>query len=120
MTDPTIPTNSPAVSGAQPQDREPTHTQLLGASPTEGMPEASPPQPNVPSGVSYLPPPSGPHWGLVLTGLFFVVVAAGVVANQVNGFQLQQITRVAPSAVILAGLACALVGVVGMVRHRPR
>jgi hypothetical protein len=75
---------------------------------------AAPPAPEV----TYLPPPSGPNWGLVLLGLLFVLVAGGVAANQVAGFQVVDVMVLAPTALIFVGLGCALVGIVGILARR--
>jgi len=69
--------------------------------------------------VTYLPRPTGPNWGLVLMGLALVVVAAGVFANQLSGFQVNQLADTGPGVLVGVGLLCALVGVVGMVGRRP-
>jgi hypothetical protein len=76
--------------------------------------DAARPQPEV----SYLPPPTGPNWGLVVLGLFFVLVAAGVVANQLMGFRVTQLADVGPTVLVVGGLACAAVGVVGILTRR--
>ena len=70
--------------------------------------------------VTYLPPPSGPNWGLVVVGLVFALVGAGVVANQVAGFQVTSLSELGPSVLVVAGLACAFVGLVGIVTRRRR
>jgi LPXTG-motif cell wall-anchored protein len=70
--------------------------------------------------VTYLPPPSGPNWGLVVVGLVFGLVGAGVVANQVAGFQVSSLTDLGPSVLVIAGLACALLGLAGIVTRRRR
>lgn len=89
------------------------------------QPSPTPPQravwtpPPVPK-VTYLPAPSGPNWGLVLVGLFFGLVAAGIVANQTAGFQASDLTTVGPTVFVIGGLLCALVGMAGIVRRRRR
>ena len=70
--------------------------------------------------VTYLPAPTGPNWGLVVVGLVFGLVGAGVVANQVTGFQVASLTELGPSVLVIAGLACALLGLVGIVTRRRR
>ena len=70
--------------------------------------------------MTYLPPPSGPNWGLVVVGLVFALVGAGVVANQVAGFQVTSLSELGPSVLVVAGLACAFVGLVGIVTRRRR
>jgi hypothetical protein len=70
--------------------------------------------------VTYLPPPSGPNWGLVVVGLIFGLVGAGVVANQVTGFQVADVTELGPSVLVVAGLACALLGMIGILTRRRR
>lgn len=70
--------------------------------------------------VTYLPRPSGPNWGLVVVGLIFGLVGAGVVANQVTGFQVADLTELGPSVLVVAGLACALLGMIGIVTRRRR
>lgn len=85
--------------------------------PTPPTPQDSPrPAPDV----TYLPPPTGPHWGLVLLGLFFVLVAAAVAANQLMGFRVTQLADAGPSVLVVGGLACAAVGVVGILARRRR
>ena len=70
--------------------------------------------------MTYLPPPSGPNWGLVVVGLIFGLVGAGVVANQVAGFQVSSLSELGPSVLVIAGLACALLGMVGILTRRRR
>jgi LPXTG-motif cell wall-anchored protein len=70
--------------------------------------------------VTYLPAPTGPNWGLVVVGLVFGLVGAGVVANQVTGFQVSSLTELGPSVLVIAGLACALLGLAGIVTRRRR
>jgi LPXTG-motif cell wall-anchored protein len=70
--------------------------------------------------VTYLPPPSGPNWGLVVVGLIFGLVGAGVVANQVTGFQVADLSELGPSVLVVVGLACALLGLIGIVTRRRR
>ena len=86
---------------------------------TTNLPAAAPPTP-VRRPVTYLPPPSGPNWGLVVVGLVFGLVGAGVVANQVAGFQVSSLTDLGPSVLVFAGLACALLGLAGIVTRRRR
>ena len=96
---------SPAQPPAQPPAARSTH---------QGTARQSRPQ------VTYLPPPSGPNWGLVVVGLVFGLVGAGVVANQVAGFQVTSLSELGPSVLVVAGLACALLGLVGIVTRRRR
>ena len=70
--------------------------------------------------VTYLPAPTGPNWGLVVVGLVFALVGAGVVANQVTGFEVSSLTELGPSVLVIAGLACALQGLAGIVTRRRR
>jgi len=70
--------------------------------------------------VTYLPAPTGPNWGLVVVGLVFGLVGAGVIANQVTGFQVSSLTELGPSVLVIAGLACALLGLAGIVTRRRR
>jgi LPXTG-motif cell wall-anchored protein len=70
--------------------------------------------------VTYLPAPTGPNWGLVVVGLVFGLVGAGVVANQVTGFQVSSLTELGPSVLVIVGLACALLGLAGIVTRRRR
>ncbi|MEO9152687.1 MAG: hypothetical protein ABI243_09830 [Lapillicoccus sp.] len=69
---------------------------------------------------TYLPAPTGPSWGTVLTGLFFMVVAAGVILNQVNGFQISDFRDVGPGVLAGVGVLFALIGGIGMVGRRHR
>lgn len=78
------------------------------------------PQPQPRPQVTYLPPPTGPNWGLVIIGLVFGLVGAGVVANQVAGFQVSSLSELGPSVLVIAGLSCALLGMVGIVTRRRR
>ncbi len=99
--------------------RRPGHDRggRLMSQPTPPTPQDSPrPAPDV----TYLPPPTGPHWGLVLLGLFFVLVAAAVAANQLMGFRVTQLADAGPSVLVVGGLACAAVGVVGILARRRR
>ena len=96
---------SPAQPPAQPPAATSTH---------QGTARQSRPQ------ITYLPPPSGPNWGLVVVGLIFGLVGAGVVANQVAGFQVTSLSELGPSVLVVAGLACALLGLVGIVTRRRR
>jgi hypothetical protein len=70
--------------------------------------------------VTYLPPPSGPNWGLVIVGLVFGLVGAGVVANQLTGFQVSSLSEMGPSVLVIGGLACAFLGMVGILARRRR
>jgi len=95
---PTIPTSSSSPSTPAPAPTVPT----------------APRQPEV----TYLPAPSGPNWGLVFLGLLFVLVATGVVANLLVGFQVAQLTEMGPSVLVVGGLACAGIGAVGILARR--
>jgi hypothetical protein len=70
--------------------------------------------------VTYLPPPGGPNWGLVVFGVIVGLVGAGIVANQVAGFQVSSLSELGPSVLVIAGLACALLGIVGILTRRRR
>ena len=70
--------------------------------------------------VTYLPPPGGPNWGLVVFGVIVGLAGAGVVANQVAGFQVSSLSELGPSVLVFAGLACALLGIVGILTRRRR
>jgi len=114
-TAPTVPTapTAPLAPLAPIAPPEPT------AAPQQAA--AEPPAPFQASGrpeVTYLPAPSGPSWGLVALGLLFVLVAGGVVANQLMGFQVTQLSEVGPSVLVIGGLACAAVGAVGILARR--
>jgi hypothetical protein len=88
--------------------------------PPEGQAWSPPPVPPAAPQITYLPPPRGPNWGLVFTGLLFVLVAIAVVANQVTGFLLSDLTTLGPTVLVVGGLVCALVGVVGILSRRRR
>jgi hypothetical protein len=94
----------------------PSSTPSSAPSPAAAPAPPASPRPQV----TYLPPPSGPNWGLVVVGLVFGLVGAGVVANQVSGFQVSSLTELGPSVLVVAGLACALLGLVGIVTRRRR
>ena len=70
--------------------------------------------------VTYLPPPTGPNWGLVVVGLMFALVGAGVVANQIAGFEVSSVSELGPSVLVIAGLVCALLGIIGILTRRRR
>ena len=97
--------STPAQPPAQPPAATSTH---------QGTARQARPQ------VTYLPPPSGPNWGLVVVGLIFGLVGAGVVANQVTGFQVADLSELGPSVLVVVGLACALLGLIGIVTRRRR
>ena len=88
------------------------------AAPAPMAPPAPAPAPK--PRVTYLPPPSGPNWGLVLVGVVFGLVGAGVVANQLTGFQVSSLSEMGPSVLVIGGLACALLGMVGILARRRR
>ena len=120
---PPLPGSTEALTAAQTAE-EPAASALTPAQPPaarstarsthQGTARQSRPQ------VTYLPPPSGPNWGLVVVGLVFGLVGAGVVANQVAGFQVTSLSELGPSVLVVAGLACALLGLVGIVTRRRR
>ena len=58
--------------------------------------------------------------GLVVFGVIVGLVGAGVVANQVAGFQVSSLSELGPSVLVFAGLACALLGIVGILTRRRR
>ena len=68
MTDPTTPRTPRCRTPAPTPVSAPAHTPA---------PEPPVPAPATRPEVTYLPPPSGPNWGLVVLGVFFVLVAAG-------------------------------------------
>lgn len=88
--------------------------------PPHGPPWSPPPVPPMAPQVTRLPAPTGPNWGLVLVGLFFVLVAVALVANQVAGFQMSDLIGLGPNVLVLGGLGCALVGVIGILSRRRR
>ena len=89
--------------------------------PAPAAPPAQPAwQPPPRQQVTYLPPPGGPNWGLVVFGVIVGLVGAGVVANQVAGFQVSSLSELGPSVLVFAGLACALLGIVGILTRRRR
>jgi hypothetical protein len=111
--------DSEAPAAPAPEAPEPTEHLSPVAPPPVPAPAPWSPPPSRPQ-VTYLPPPSGPNWGLVIVGLVFGLVGAGVVANQVSGFQVSSLTELGPSVLVVAGLACALLGLVGIVTRRRR
>ena len=89
--------------------------------PTTPAPAAPPARAPAPKPhLTYLPPPPGPNWGLVLVGIVFGLVGAGVVANQLTGFQVSSLSEMGPSVLVIVGLACALLGMVGILARRRR
>lgn len=63
---------------------------------------------------------SGPNWGLALLGLLLMGVASVVLVEQVTGVaSVTALESHGPLLLVAAGVACALVGVVGMARRRP-
>ena len=88
--------------------------------PAWAPPVAAPPPAPAPRPVEYVPAPTGPNWSLVIVGVVLMAVAAGVVANQVSGFQVAQLQTRGPGALIGIGLLCALIGILGMARRRHR
>ena len=117
MSDPTA---QNADTPNPPSQSEPTTPLSNDADATQPTPPYQAPQPPQPQRqpVSYLPAPSGPNWSLVVVGLIFGLVGAGVVANQVTGFQVASLAELGPSVLVIAGLACALLGLVGIVTRR--
>ena len=93
---------------------------MPSAAPAPTAPPAPTPATTPKPRVTYLPPPSGPNWGLVLVGIVFGLVGAGVVANQLTGFQVSSLSEMGPSVLVIGGLACALLGMVGILARRRR
>ena len=63
--------------------------------------------------------PTGPNWGLALLGLLLMGVASVVLGEQVTGVAaVTSVERHGPLLLVGVGVACALVGVVGMARRR--
>jgi len=56
----------------------------------------------------------------VLSGLAFMVIAAGVILNQVNGFQVEELRQVGPTLLVAVGVGSALIGIIGLVTRRGR
>ncbi len=116
---PPLPESTEALTAAGPASSALTPTQPPAQPPAatsthQGTARQTRPQ------VTYLPPPSGPNWGLVVVGLIFGLVGAGVVANQVAGFQVTSLSELGPSVLVVVGLACAFLGLVGIVTRRRR
>lgn len=64
--------------------------------------------------------PTGPNWGLALLGLLLMGVASVVVVEQLTGVaSVTSLERHGPLLLVAVGVACALVGVIGMARRRP-
>ena len=103
------PAQTAAVSATPAATPAPTHTPAHHGTARQGKPQ-----------VTYLPRPSGPNWGLVVVGLIFGLVGAGVVANQVTGFQVADLSELGPSVLVVVGMACALLGLIGIVTRRRR
>ena len=104
---------------------DPTPASALAATPISPPAPVAPPaqpawQPPARQQVTYLPPPGGANWGLDVFGLIVGLVGAGVVANQVAGFQVASLSELGPSVLVIAGLACALLGIVGILTRRRR
>jgi hypothetical protein len=114
------PTSAPASAAATPSAAPEATSRPSTWRPPEGPPWTPPPVPPVAPQVTRLPAPTGPNWGLVLVGLFFVLVAVALVANQVAGFQMSDLTKLGPNVLVLGGLGCALVGVIGILSRRRR
>jgi hypothetical protein len=107
----------PSPVGTEPQEHlSPVAQEPVGPAPVQAPPPAWATKPQV----TYLPPPTGPNWGLVVVGLVFALVGAGVVANQVAGFEVSSLSELGPSVLVIAGLACALLGIVGILTRRRR
>ena len=102
----------PAQVGTEAQE----HLGPVAQAPVHAPPPAWATRPQV----TYLPPPPGPNWGLVLVGIVFGLVGAGVVANQLTGFQVSSLSEMGPSVLVFGGLACALLGIMGILRSRRR
>lgn len=111
---------SASASRSTPQDAATPAVPTDPGPSAEPSPSAAPGPSPEPPRVTYLPAPTGPNWGLVVVGLVFVAIAVGVVANQVSGFQLSQLSETGPSILVVVGLGCALVGLVGIVARRRR
>jgi hypothetical protein len=119
QTHPTTARTQPLQPTPQDAPLHPTTRQAGGQPTGPRAPSVSTPQASLPEReVRYLPRPTGPSWGLVLMGLAFVVVAAGVMANQVSGFRVGQLADTGPGVLVGVGLLCALIGIVGMVARR--
>jgi LPXTG-motif cell wall-anchored protein len=88
--------------------------------PVQAPAQAPPPAWATKPQITYLPPPTGPNWGLVVIGLVFAVIGAGVVANQVAGFEVSSLSELGPSVLVIAGLVCALLGIIGILTRRRR
>ena len=124
-TPPPVPesTRTTAETAAQTTAQTAAETAAVPATPAQTPPPAPTHHGTARQGkpqVTYLPPPSGPNWGLVVVGLIFGLVGAGVVANQVTGFQVADLSELGPSVLVVAGLACALLGMIGIVTRRRR
>lgn len=136
MTDAPTPTPTPQDAARPEAERAPSErpgsfatppaTTTAQTVPTEAAvaPQETTPVPPTrseatqPPEVTYLPAPSGPNWGLVVLGLLFLLVAGGVAANQLMGFQVTQLTEVGPSVLVVGGLSCAAVGAIGILARR--
>ena len=124
------PQTHPTTARTQPLQPTPQDAPLHSTPPQPGgQPGGQPAGPRAPSvstaqaslperEVRYLSRATGPNWGLVLLGLAFVVVAAGVMANQVSGLRVGQLADTGPGVLVGVGLLCALIGIVGMVARR--
>ncbi len=112
---PTAP--APTATPAQAPTPDPAPTPAPAPAPPPAQPAW---QPTPRQQVTYLPPPGGPNWGLVVFGVMVGLVGAGVVANQVAGFQVSSLSELGPSVLVIAGLACALLGIVGILTRRRR
>jgi LPXTG-motif cell wall-anchored protein len=106
----------PAPVGTETQE----HLSPVAQEPVRASVQAPPPAWATKPQVTYLPPPTGPNWGLVVVGLVFALVGAGVVANQVAGFEVSSLSELGPSVLVIAGLACALLGIIGILTRRRR
>jgi hypothetical protein len=94
------------------------HTSPVGPELVQAPVQPPPPAWATKPQVTYLPPPTGPNWGLVVVGLVFALVGAGVVANQVSGFEVSSLSELGPSVLVIAGLVCALLGIIGILARR--
>ena len=106
----------PAQVGTEAQE----HLGPVAQEPVQAPVHAPPPAWATRPQVTYLPPPPGPNWGLVLVGIVFGLVGAGVVANQLTGFQVSSLSEMGPSVLVIGGLACALLGIMGILTRRRR
>ena len=121
LSTPSTGPNSDLSEGPPPVGTETQeHLSPVAQEPVPAPVQAPPPAWATKPQVTYLPPPTGPNWGLVVVGLVFALVGAGVVANQVAGFEVSSRSELGPSVLVIAGLACALLGIIGILTRRRR